>query len=189
MSLFTKYPVINYPLVDENNQVYGHTITDITTRIRINMSQSEFDKMTYNYKIVDGETPEAISYKLYGTPQYHWTILHVNDIFDYLNDWCRSEAHLQTFCAAKYGDAIDAVKYYVKEDGSYINADLPVYLDITDMKIKPYTTEYLNSLQTITNYDYETTLNEQKRVIRVLHGEFVSDYIRQFNAKLKKVFP
>ena len=39
------------------------------------------------YLVNDGETPEMISYKVYENSQYHWVILHINNIINPRTEW------------------------------------------------------------------------------------------------------
>lgn len=40
-----------------------------------------------NYTVADGETPESVSYKYYGTTEYWWIVMMINNIKDVFYDW------------------------------------------------------------------------------------------------------
>jgi hypothetical protein len=125
MGLFTGYPGIVYPLTDENGVVLPYTLTDVTTRVKIAMSPEAVKQMTFAYQIKDGETPESIAFAQYGQVGLYWTIMHVNNIFDYLNDWCMSADNLTAFCEDKYGFTGDEpnylkVMYWADANGNYV---------------------------------------------------------------------
>ena len=50
----------------------------------------------------DGERPEDIATRYYGNPFFNWTILVINDITDYYNQWPRSIVQLQDYINSKY---------------------------------------------------------------------------------------
>lgn len=57
----------------------------------ISFDDVETSNAFFEYYIEDGETPESVSIKVYGTSSYSWLILLVNSIADRKNDWFESE--------------------------------------------------------------------------------------------------
>ena len=54
-------------------------------------------------EIVDGERPDLLSQRLYGTPIYHWTFLLLNpQIKNIWDDWPMSSSQLIDYCTNKY---------------------------------------------------------------------------------------
>ena len=54
-------------------------------------------------KIIDGERPDHLSQRLYGTDQYHWTFLLLNpQIKNIWDDWPMSSSQLIDYCTNKY---------------------------------------------------------------------------------------
>jgi hypothetical protein len=76
VNYFNKFPKVAF---DVNNDGLFSVLTDITKTVDINTIDE--DKVTYYtfHEIQDGERPDSLSYKLYGTPQYYWTFFVVND--------------------------------------------------------------------------------------------------------------
>lgn len=79
-------------------------VKDITQNIRFR--KEFFNSLSlYNaYTIVDGETPEIISEKVYGTPFYHWVIMLANDRYDHINDFPLDGNKLGAIIETRYGD-------------------------------------------------------------------------------------
>ena len=54
-------------------------------------------------EIIDGERPDILSTRLYGTDQYHWTFLLLNpQIKNIWDDWPMSASQLIEYCTNKY---------------------------------------------------------------------------------------
>lgn len=81
------------------------TVTNVFTRfkIRSNVLQNAF--VFEKYQVVDGDTPEIISHKLYGDPKYHWIICMCNDIVDPQFEFPLDYNALEKNIVKKYGFA------------------------------------------------------------------------------------
>ena len=76
MSYFTNFPIVNYRFGDNESSVLFPNISayvDIVDQVKQEVSFYE------KYTILDGDRPDVVSYKLYGTPYYHWTFFAMND--------------------------------------------------------------------------------------------------------------
>ena len=83
-------------------------------------------------EIIDGERPDHLSQRLYGSPQYHWTFLLLNpQIKNIWDDWPMKYSQLVEYCTEKYqylaGDTDDDLndKFILGETvtGSISNAN------------------------------------------------------------------
>lgn len=155
---FKNFPYIAYRLPDGDIKV----LKDIMVRVYY---KSGFDneKSIYNfYDIGDGERPEDVSFKVYGSQEYHWVILLFNEILDPYNDWYMSQSDLLKYTKGKYQN-INEIKHYVDSDG-YIN--------------------YEGLGNPITNYDYEISINDDRRQIKILSGEYLKVFVDEYNNTL-----
>lgn len=73
-------------------------------------------------EVIDGERPDHLSQRLYGSPNYHWTFLLLNpQIKNIWDDWPMSSSQLIEYCTNKYqylaGDTDDSLvdKFIVGE--------------------------------------------------------------------------
>jgi hypothetical protein len=73
---FNKFPRVRY---DVSNDGSLSVLTDITKTVDITTADEDNIAYYTYYEIQDGERPDAISYKLYGTVQYYWTLFVIND--------------------------------------------------------------------------------------------------------------
>ena len=58
--------------------------------------------MYYEYLISDGETPDIIAHKIYGSSERHWIILLLNEILNPQFDWPLSDSSLKKYIDVKY---------------------------------------------------------------------------------------
>lgn len=99
---FAKFPPIIYPF-EINGQMVYKQITDITLNVRIFEILKQYATVYDEYDMLDGETPEIVSEKAYGSPNYHWVIMLLNERFDYVNDFPMDQVTFDTYVADKYG--------------------------------------------------------------------------------------
>ena len=112
---FANFPKIIYDF-DLSNGIDYKIVTDITRNIRVRKQILENITLYDYYDIGEGETPEIISEKIYGTPYYHWVIMLVNQRYDYVNDFPLTQRELDAYIDEKYGEKKYHVNHY-KVDG------------------------------------------------------------------------
>lgn len=78
--LFDNYETFIYEL--DGRKI---TLTDIFNNI--SFSNVENNNAFFDYYIQEGESPEAVSARFYGTTSYSWLVLLVNNIIDRKNGW------------------------------------------------------------------------------------------------------
>ena len=83
---FATMPNIYYDFIDKDGQPYIKIVKDITSNVRYVQSLLQNITVYDYYDIIDGESLEIISTKVYGTPNYHWMLAILNEIFDYRQD-------------------------------------------------------------------------------------------------------
>lgn len=149
MAYFNKLPNIYYNFTVKGKDTL-FILRDITVNFRV-LQQVLNNVTVYDlYNIVDGETPELVSEKVYGNPNYHWVIMLANQRFDYLGDWVMPYDRLEQYCIDKYGaDQIYETHHYEDADGFVVNSDYPLATPIS-------------------NIDYESKINESKRTLKII---------------------
>jgi hypothetical protein len=81
----------------------GVTIPDIFKRIVLT-AQAQNSTLFEQYEIIEGETPESISYNYYNSVQFYWTIMTLNNIKSRYFDWPMSNQELSQYIMSKYGN-------------------------------------------------------------------------------------
>lgn len=100
---FNYFPKEYYYLNDDSKSL--DIVTNITSKFKF---EDEFKNNTvvyYQYEIEDGETPEIIAYKVYGSTEKHWIILALNDIINPQMDWPIEQNSLIKLIDKKYQSA------------------------------------------------------------------------------------
>ena len=101
MSLyFQEFPVIQYDVFGTGKPI---DVVDIFRAVRIKKSIRDNVLLYTYYTIQDGERPDHVSLKLYGTIDYYWTFFMVNDnLVNLVKDWPLSTFELDNKIGAKY---------------------------------------------------------------------------------------
>lgn len=85
MSFFNQFPVRTY---DADKDGIQDTVTDIFRYVDVDDNRIDSISSYIFYDIEDGERPDIVSQKLYGTPDYYWTFFVINDSLKHgLEDW------------------------------------------------------------------------------------------------------
>ena len=162
---FDSLPKIAYPYDKQKKQtilpdIFRRAILDKFFKNRVLLER---------YYVKDFETPEILAHKLYGRSDYHWILLLANDIIDVQREWPISQEELVTYVNDKYGaNNSSSIHHWVlKEDKSVIvDWDAQQELD--------------NKIESVTNLDYETDLNEQKRQIIIPPAEQIEQIVETY---------
>ena len=139
----------------------------------------------------DGERPEDIATRYYGNPFFNWTILVINDIVDYYNQWPRSIVQLQDYINSKYTNP-QATKHHITTEVKDANENIIVPAG----KVVPsnFQVAYFNGSTTvtaspvasITNAAYEFDLNAKKQTIQIVKPDIIEDFVDVYNKILAK---
>jgi hypothetical protein len=161
---FEKFPITFYSLDDRESV---QLIKNIFLRAGINSEVKNNYSAYDEYDILDGETPEILADKYYGNSQYHWVILHMNDILDPRFDWPLTTNNLVKYCQSKYTNIYDT-HHYEDSNGFWVNSDVPGAVSVS-------------------NFTYEELLNEKKRRIKMLKPQFIENVAREFISKIESI--
>ena len=171
MAYFENFPRIKYDFTARGDiNPIVEVIQDTTTKINMFITNEDLENLCFRYTIKVGELPEHISQNYYKTPELAWTILFVNSIGNLNNEWPLTDLKLIDYVSKIYGVSnINAVHHYEK---------LPENIAMdSQFVIDNYG---INALNTVTNLDYETSLNEYKRMIYVIKKEYINTFTKQY---------
>lgn len=158
MNYFSNFPVVPYTYRTEDGAPYDVLVSRITSRTKLAQRLQQVQVSLYDYIIADDERPDTVSMKLYNTVSYTWIILVVNNILS-LYDWPLTETEMASYLRSKYGSlaaAREGTPYYSTIDGDQVDAI--TYTELTPTR--------RGAIQT--PYEYEVSLNEAKRRIKVV---------------------
>ena len=143
------------------------------------------------YTITGNDRPDNVAFKVYDDATFDWVILVANNIINIQSEWPLEQNDFDRYMLEKYGDyntLYNGVHHYETEEVknsqgvTIVPAGLEVpekIKDETTNELVPYYVSYYdffidqqittgNIAVTITNYDYEKQIDEDKRNIFVL---------------------
>ena len=186
MKLFSRFPKISYPTEISPSgvctDIYQCTNIMVGVKFREILNSDRYD--FYPYIIRDGDRPDIIAHKYYGSPDYTWIIFYANDIMNPLYGWPLTQREFVAYLKNKYaadGAAVNktAMAYVQSTVHHYLNAngyeiDYTSWLDLTTSE---------RSSKTI--YEWEMDVNEEKRPIRLLEARHINTVLAEFRELMK----
>lgn len=146
------------------------------------------------YVIKEGERPDILANKFYDDPELDWVILIVNNITSIRDEWPLSNNDLNTHMIDKYGSesAFVEVHHYETREirDEYNRTVLEGGLEVDENFVFSYTplggvSQDVSAAGPVTNYEHERTVNDAKRVIRILKEEYVSALVSDMRSMMK----
>jgi hypothetical protein len=174
MSYFQNFPKLYYQFnIGDRSEL--KVITDLAFNTRFRPDILDNIEIFSELFISEGDTPELISEKLYGTPLYHWTIMLANDKLS-IEDFPITQLQVEEYTYKKYRQAPTDNKQTV----------------LTARKILfgiPLTWDYKNDIRdvsepftrAVSNLEYEININEAKKKIRVISPAAIESVVSEFN--------
>ena len=166
------------------------TIKDFFHLLKVRDDVLKEQTLYTSYYIQNGKRPDQISHELYGDEQYYWIVLQINNIVDYYNQWPLSSSELDKFIIKKYGSYSNASQIHHWETVETLDDDGNLVLPGGLVMSAGFSYNYRASLSgafvektslpvSVTNYEYEQNLNENKKNIFVLNERYVADFVRE----------
>lgn len=165
------YPTINY---DPTGNGITKEIQDILIRVIARSSVIERKTGVTKYTVKDGDSPELLANRLYGSPKYYWVILLVNKIYDRYYEWPMSTNILNKYILDKYSDP-NAIHHYEIAQSSG-DSNVMITVELAD---EPTATP-------ITNFEYEEKLNEKRKRISLLNPSYLSQFETEYLSLIKE---
>lgn len=182
---FSYFPTTEHDLTNIGQKV---DLTNILRRFKVKSKVKDRVDVYHEYDIQDGDRPDTIAEKYYGSPAYAWLVLHYNDIIDPVFEWPLFGNNFEQYVKGKYGGLATAqatVHEYrqilneakVLNDGTRIPKRW-VVVDLTTYSLLPEVSKEL-----ISKYDYEVEKNEVKRKVKLLDKK----YLLQIQEEVKDI--
>ena len=137
------------PYTNSNDSTAYDTVTNIISRFAFEDSLKQNSSIFYPYTIQDGDTPEMIASKYYGSPEKHWIVLMFNNIIDPQYDWPLDQRTLMKYINDKYAhNGAIHVPYQTgiqwAQDAGNVKA---YYKTITRLSSKPTKNQIVEKIQ------------------------------------------
>ena len=165
---------------------------------RVKLSNKLFQDLTNftKYQIVGDERPDNVANKIYNNPNYDWIILLSNNIINIQDEWPMSNRTFELYMNKKYGVTnYDNIHHYESievKDSSNNYTVLKKGLEVpSDYSITFYDGA-LGRMSTVTdtnvgvtNYEYESKIQDDKRNIFLLRPELIQTVIRDIKSLME----
>ena len=165
---------------------------------RVKLSNKLFQDLTNftKYQIVGDERPDNVANKIYNNPNYDWIVLLSNNIINIQDEWPMSNRTFELYMNKKYGVTnYDNIHHYESievKDSSNNYTVLKKGLEVpSDYSITFYDGA-LGRMSTVTdtnvgvtNYEYESKIQDDKRNIFLLRPELIQTVIRDIKSLME----
>ena len=193
MTYFRKLPDLLYPTLrnDRSSSLDYTKIKNLFKRAKLRDDFLNIFTAFEKYSVIGDDRPDAVANLFYKDSGFDWLILIVNNIQNVRTEWPMPQRDFNNFINEKYTpQQLSQIHHYETSElrNSFGELIMPRGL-IVDSN---FTFKYMDdgiqktysSLVSVSNFDYENVINEDKRDIIILKSE----YTRIVEKDLKKLF-
>ena len=188
MSYFRELPDLNYqsPLSTKTSSRSYLRVKNLFRRVKLRDDLNNIFTIFYKYQIPEGARPDTIAEEIYGSSDLDWVVILTAGIINLRNEWPLDNRHLYRFVESKYGlTNINNIHHYetkeVKDSKGRTILPEGKRVDSTFSMVDPDNANKVNITPNpvigVTNWEYETLINEDKRSIYLLRREYLQMYL------------
>ena len=184
MSYFRELPDLEYqsPFSDSNSSQNYVRAKNLFRRVKLRDDLQNVFTLFNKYQIPEGARPDTVAEEVYGKADYDWVVLLTAGIVNVRDEWPLSDRDLYRYAENVYGNDLNAVHHYetteIKDSNGRLILPSGKIVDsnftIPDPNIPIQT---LNPVVGISNYEYETRKNIEKRTIYLLRPDYLQQYL------------
>ena len=191
MSLFERMPNVVYNYTDQILDPRVYTAKNLWRRNDVRDDYLSNLVLFDDFFIKEGDSPESIAFNYYERVDYGWTILVVNDITNYHEQWPRTATSLREYVYDKYEnpdavmmyettEVVDALQRKIVEAGKRVPSNFQItYYDGTASAGVT-----VNPVSAVTYYQYEERLNSEKEKIQLIKPTYIKEFADIYTASL-----
>ena len=214
MGYFRELPNIEYqsPYSNRISSDSYIIVKNLFRRMKIRDDIQNVFTVFNKFTISDGDRPDTVALDLYGKSSLDWVVLTTAGIINVRDQWPLSSKELYDFTVSKYGlSEINEIKHYetkevkdsrgnvVLSKGKIVDEkmqdgmtkdendnDVP---NMVDYFVDYYDGGYqrvsgIDARVGVSNYEYESDLNEEKRNIFVLRSEYLQQFLNDIRNEM-----
>lgn len=171
---FRKFNEIPYALDGYNKDVTNILMAVLPRRLNVDETY-----VFQRHQVASGARPESIAYELYQQAQYHWTILVINDMVNPYLDWPMSDEEVELYTRKKYNNDVYGLHhFYWLHNGKWLD-------EVDEAHYRALYPDLPEDVIPVTNLQYETDTNLEKRQILVINPRYINQFIESFNRALE----
>lgn len=189
MSYFRELPDLEYqsPFATRISSDQYVRVKNLFRRVKLREDLQNIFTVFDKYQIEEGERPDTVAEKLYGKSDLDWVVLLTAGIVHVRDEWPLSDYQIYQYAENKYGNDLNSVHHYETTEvldsqgnlilpaGKTVNSNFSIPNPLnTAQSIKPVTG--------ITNYEYETKKNNNKRTIYVLKRIYLQQFLNDMRS-------
>ena len=168
---FSYFPQMYYDAVQDgttNPVLVKNILKRVKVKDAIKNDVALFDK----YRVKTGESPEMVSSRFYGTVDYYWVILLMNDIKDRFYEWPLSEQDFESFVKEKYTNPQATRHFEISQSsGKTSSIDYSHLIEVNSTTA---------GASAVSFYEYERRRQDNISLIKILKPDFVSAFVEEF---------
>ena len=203
---FSKVPDLEYVSRLPDSQIGDYIkVKNIFKGVRLREDILQDLTVFEKYQIIGNDRPDNVAYNFYGDSTLDWLVLKCNNIINIQSEWPMTQEDFDRYLINKYktyDDVYNGIHHYetieiknskgvvmvpeglqVPSDWTYTFFDSAMGQHLSSLK--QYNDVQNNPVVSVTNYDYETKIENEKRNIYMLKESYVNIVKDDLNEELK----
>ena len=184
MGYFRELPNLLYPsfLPEKTSSLDFIEVKNVFRRVKVRDDLYGNFVVFQKYEISEGARPDTVAEDVFGSPNLDWVVLTVAGILNVRNEWPLSNRDLYNYANNKYGQSLNSTRFFetteVKDSSGRLILPKGKVVDSGFTIPNPTNpSATLNPVVGISNFIYETRINEEKRNINILRKEYLNEFI------------
>ena len=192
MTYFRELPNLNYQsfLKDRNNSTDYIQVKNLFRRVKLRDDLQYIFTSLVSYYIKDGIRPDQVAESVYDDQGLDWVVLITANIINVRDQWPLDSREIYNYAETKYGKDLNQIRHYVTTEVKDANGRLILpkgkVVDAGFTIPDPSSsTATLNPVSGVTNYEYETSLNDKKREIYILDSSYLGMFLKDMRTIMR----
>ena len=184
MTYFRELPNLNYQstLSDRSSSQDYVQVKNIFRRAKLRDDLRYIFTSLVDYYISEGMRPDQVADNVYGDPELDWVVLTSANIINVRDEWPLDSREMYEFASNKYGNDLNQIRHYetkeVKDSSGRLILPKGKVVDSGFTIPDPSSpTATLNPVGGVTNYEYESKLNDAKRSIYIISPDYLQVFL------------
>lgn len=182
---FSQVPNVEYPKFYDDGKISEYeSVKNIFKRVVVREDIFENLSFFQKYNIIGDERPDMVADKFYDDPSLDWVILLSNNIINLNYEWPLTQRQFDRYLLDKYGSYENIYFIHHFESIKVTSSNGTTILKEGTIIPETFSLRYYDAslgqsvLRTnlsvpITNYEYETRLEDLKRTIYILKSDYL----------------
>ena len=187
MSYFRELPDVDYQsfLSDSISSKDYLRVKNLFRRNKLRDDLQNVFTIFNKYEVKEGARPDTVAEEFYGDAELDWVVLMTAGILNVRDEWPLSNYDLYRYAEQKYGDDLNALRYYetkeIRDSKNRLILPAGKIVD-SDFVLRYYDNGNVSVSGTdvrigISNWEYETIENNKKSSIYLLRRGYLQQFL------------